>query len=140
MYVHFLRLALPQDNLIQKSISSEKQMAEELFGKDNLKADHTKMIAGSPLALFCKDSKRKEFFGDTIEGLDFAFCNKSNIIQTDVGSCIATNPIQFLENGKIKSKNGIIYIEEGLKDIEHVLVLLVDKTEFVNNPPNYKVS
>ena len=134
------RLALPQDNLIQKSISSENQMAGELFGKDNLKADHTKMIAGSPLALFCKDSKRKEFFGDTIEGLDFAFCNKSNVIQTDVGSCIATNPIQFFENGKISSKNGITYIEEGLKDIEHVIVLLVDKSEFVNNPPNYKVS
>ena len=97
------------------------------------------MISGSPLALLCKESKRKEFFGDTVDGFDIEFCNSSKVIQTDVGTCIATDPIQYLENRKIFSSDDISYMKEGLKDIEHVMVLHVDKFGLLNEPPNYKV-
>lgn len=130
---------MPQDNLIKKSILNGQQVAEELFGKANMKENLTEMIAGSPLTLFCKDSIRKELSGDFIDGFNFAFCNRSKSVQTDVGVCIATDPIQYLENGKIFATESISQIEEGLKDIEHVIVLLVDKIGLVNNPPNYKV-
>ena len=132
------RLALPQANLIQKPNSNKKQTAQELFGKDMV-TNLTTMIAGNNLAFFCKDSKRKHFFGDSIQGIDIAFCNRSKVIQTDVGTCIATDPTQYFENGKILASDDTNYIGDGLKDIEHVMVLLVDKIGLVNNPPNYKV-
>ena len=132
------RLALPQDNLIQKSISNEKQIAEDLFGK-KLIANFTKMIGGNNLAFFCKDSKVKNFLGDSIEGLNVSFCNRSKAIQTDVGNCVARDPIQYLENEKILASDDTNYIGEGLKDTEHVIVLLVDKIGFTNIPPNFKV-
>ena len=125
--------------MIQKSISNEKHIAEEFFGKSNLKANLTKMIAGSPLVLFCKDSKIKDYFGDMADGLNVAFCNRSKPIQTDVGACIATDPMQYSENGKILATDDITYNNNGLKDIEHVIVLLVDKIGLTNDPSNYKV-
>ena len=133
------RLALPQDNVIQKSISNEKQTAEELFGKSQI-ANFSRMISGNNLVFFCKDSKVKNFLGDSIEGLNVAFCNRSKAVQTDVGNCVATDPIQYLENEKILNSDDTNYIGEGLKDAEHVIVLLVDKIGFTNIPPNYKVS
>ena len=125
--------------MIEKSISNAQDLAEELFGKANIKANLTQMIGGSPLTYFCKHSTRKKFSGDLIESLNFAFCNRSKKVQTDVGVCIATDPIQYLENGKVFATEGNIQIKEGLKDIEHVIVLFVDKFGLVNNAPNYKV-
>ena len=98
------------------------------------------MIAGSPLVLFCKDSKIKDYFGDMADGLNVSFCNRSKPIQTDVGACIATDPMQYSENGNIFATDDIIYNKDGLKDIEHTIVLLVDKIGLTNDPSKYKVS
>ena len=69
----------------------ERNIARNLFGKDNLKNDTRNAFASNPLVLFCKHSNDEEFEGTNVTGYDFKFCNTTETVQTDVGLCIADN-------------------------------------------------
>lgn len=116
------------------------KIASDLFGNGNLIKNHSQSLSFNPLVLFCKDSKKQTFFGDKIDGFGFEFCAKAKPIQTDVGTCLASNPIQFVQNGKIhNTEKDPKKIRERLKFVEHLMVISVDKFSHINNP-DFKVS
>ena len=68
------------------------------------------------------------------------FCNKTNSIQTDVGICVGSDAKQAIFNGNIFKTNEMKMVEGGRKDVEHVMILMVDKFGQLNNPPDFIVS
>ena len=86
------------------------------------------MSAPNLLALLCKDTKKElTFSGTNVMGFDFGFCNVTETVQTDVGVCIGSNSNQYVLDGKILQQDTSRPIDGGLKDVEHVMILLVDR-------------
>ena len=135
------RYGIPEPK-IRSSLEKEwvvKNIASDLFGNQNLIGNFSGVLSPNPFVLLCKDNKKQKFFGDKVEGFDFQYCNSSRLTQTDVGVCVATNPLQFLEDRHILLHEKKHSIRTGLKDIQHTYVLSVDKFGHLNHPPNYKV-
>ena len=122
-------MALPDPKLkLEPFNHTLRNLAIALFGEDNLFQNGTSnYIALNPITLFCTDSKQKKFFGDLVPGFDFEFCNKTQTVQTDVGLCISTNPTQYLLNEEIVSRPFEVKIAEDLRNVEHLMVISVDK-------------
>ena len=105
-----------------------RQMAANIFGMKNLKNDSVETLSQNALALLCKDSKRESSFaGLNVTGFKFGFCKRAHTVQTDVGVCIGANTNQILMDGKILQQEEPSKVKEGLKDVEHVMVIQVDK-------------
>ena len=79
------------------------------------------------MVLFCKDKENEMFDGDDVIGFRSKFCNKTNIVQTDVGICVTSNPTQYTRNGLIQKIESNNYIESGLKEAEHTMIIQVDR-------------
>ena len=107
-----------------------------------MKIDSEEIVLGSnPLALLCKDSNLQESFqGFNVDGFEVEFCNKTNLIQTDVGICVGSDAKQAIFNGNIFKTNERKMVEGGRKDVEHIMILMVDKFGQLNNPPKFIVS
>ena len=85
-------------------------------------------MAPNLLALLCKDTKKElTFSGTNVMGFDFGFCNVTEAVQTDVGICIGTNSEQYVLDGNIMQHDTSKLIDGGLKDVEHLVILLVDR-------------
>ena len=105
-----------------------RQMAANIFGMKNIKNESVEMLSQNALALLCKDSKRESSFaGLNVTGFKFGFCKSAQTVQTDVGVCIGANNNQILLEGNVLLKEEPKKIKEGLKDVEHVMVIQVDK-------------
>ena len=116
-------------------------MAENVFGRKSLMNALIEMLAPSVLALLCKDSElESSFTGINLTGFDFGFCNSTRTVQTDVGVCIASNPRQISKNGEVLLQEESKKMGGGLKDIEHVMIIQVDKFGYFNQEESYKVS
>ena len=103
-------------------------MAATLFGNENLKSDSSQILAANVLTLFCKDTEiEPAFSGTNVRGFDFGFCNYTKTVQTDVGICSGSNPNLYMFNGNILQQDISKKIDDGLKDVEHIMILLVDK-------------
>ena len=90
----FFRHATPQQKIKQKApMFYESEVAKELFGSNNVINNQSRSLSLNPLMLFCKDTKKQTFFGDKLDGFDFELCAKGKPIQTDVGVCVALDPI-----------------------------------------------
>ena len=88
---------------------------------------HDFCMLANPLVILCKNNKRQSFNGIEINEFSFKICNDTKTIQTDVGICVASNPRQILLDGSILKENKGEKVNGGLKDIEHVAILTVDK-------------
>ena len=84
------------------------------------------------MILLCKDNKKQKFTGDKITAYDFQLCNKTYHVQTDVGVCIGSNPIQILQESKIISKLSNKTVGGNLRDIEHSFVIIMDDIKVIN--------
>ena len=84
-------------------------------------------LASNSLVLFCKESKHSSFDGVNVNGFQTKFCNNTKMIQTDVGTCVASNPRYYinerniLQNAKVNNNSRIF------KDIEQVLILNINE-------------
>ena len=91
-----------------------------------MKDDSNDFLSSNPLVLFCRENK--QFLqGIKIDGFDFHFCNKSHIIQTDVGNCITSNSKLNLVDGKVYKNDFSDVINAEVKDAEHVMIVSVDR-------------
>ena len=89
------------------------------------------------MAIFCTNKTENDVFGDTVEGFSTSvFCNKTKYVQTDVGICVANDPVQYWYDGKVIGQATESTIEKGLRNAEHLIILSVDKFE---NPDGFSV-
>ena len=103
-------------------------MAATLFGNENLKNNSNQILASNVLTLLCKDTEIEQTFsGTNVRGFDFGFCNDSKTVQTDVGFCSGSNANMYVFERNIVQQDGSKKISEGLKNVEHIMILLVDK-------------
>ena len=91
-----------------------------------MKVDSDDLLSSNPLVLFCRENKQS-LQGIKIDGFDFHFCNKSQIIQTDVGNCITSSSKLNLVDGKVYKYDNSDIINTEVKDAEHVMIIAVDK-------------
>ena len=118
------------------NIDIARGIAIELFGFENLKDDLDGILSPNALALLCKDSELElSFSGEFVNGFQFGFCNATKTVQTDVGVCIGSNTKQFLQNGNVIKHEMNKKLNNGLKDIEHIMIISVDRfgEEFEKN-------
>ena len=110
-----------------KEVDQGSEFAAMLFGEENLQKNQTNEIAPNPLALFCTDTSDEMLIGDKIAGFaDAIFCNKTKHVQTDVGVCVSSDPVMYLQDD----------LQEDLRNAEHLIVVSVDKFQ---NPDDFKV-
>ena len=124
-------VSLPEPKIQRNQNSSTwnhlKKIAEDLFKKGNLKSDSMISFATNPLVLFCKESKHSSFDGVKIGGFQTKFCNNTKMIQTDVGTCVASNPRYYINEGNILQNAEVINNSGMFKDIEQVFILNVNE-------------
>ena len=121
------RVVIPNANIKSKDNKSiTKKIASNLFGESNLKNDSHYFLSSNPLVLFCRENKQS-LQGIKIDGFDFHFCNKSQIIQTDVGNCITSNSKLNLIDGKVYTHDVSDIINAEVKDAEHVMIISVNR-------------
>ena len=124
---YIFRVVIPNANIKAKDDKSiTKQIASKLFGERNLKIDSDDFLSSNPLVLFCRENKQS-LQGIKINGFDFHFCNKSQIIQTDVGNCITSNSKLNLIDGKVYKHDVSDIINAEVKDAEHVMIISVQR-------------
>ena len=124
-------VSLPEPKIQRNQNSSTwnhlKKIAEDLFKKGNLKSDSMISFATNPLILFCKESKHSSFDGVNVNGFQTKFCNNTKMIQTDVGTCVASNPRYYINEGNILQNTKVNNNSRMFKDIQQVLILNVNK-------------
>ena len=124
------RFAIPEAKIApdETMIGLGRKMAANIFKTKNLKNETLEILAQNVLTLLCKDSKRESSFaGLNVTSFKFGFCESAQTVQTDVGVCIGANTDQYLMEGNIHQQEEPSKIKEGLKDVEHVMVIQVDK-------------
>ena len=122
-----------------KSYEEFKDSIVSLFGKDySINKTFDTILAPNPLAILCTNTNKKQLYGETIANFNSTlFCNKTNQIQTDVGICTASDPMQYWLKGKISIQALENTVKEDLRDAEHVFILQTDKFE---NRGGFKVT
>ena len=91
-----------------------------------MKINSDDFLSSNPLVLFCRENKQS-LQGIKIDGFDFHFCNKLQIIQTDVGNCITSNSKLNLIDGKVYKHDVSDIINAEVKDAEHVMIISVQR-------------
>ena len=110
---------------------SPQASSNNLFEMGDLQ--NKSVLTNDPLVLMCKDDKYEDLYGNELDGFSFKFCNKTSYVQTDVGLCISTDSFMHQDNGKIIKKVFETTLSDGLRNIEHLMVLSVSKFEILEN-------
>ena len=133
----FFRLSIPNAKVKISEDNQVKDFAVMLFGEENLIKNQSNNIAPNPLALFCTNTNDEILVGDEIAGFTRAiFCNKTEHVQTDVGVCVSSDPVMYLEDGGVFSLPSDDTMQEDLRNAEHLIVVSVDKFQ---NPDDFAV-
>ena len=120
-----------------KEVDQGSEFAAILFGEENLIKNSTNENAPNPLALFCTDTNDEMLIGDKIAGFaDAIFCNKTKHVQTDVGVCVSSDSVMYLQDGEVMILPSGDKMQEDLRNAEHLIVVSVDKFQ---NPDDFKV-
>ena len=101
-----------------------------------VKSNQQSNLANDPLILLCKDDIYSQSFGIEVDGFSFKFCNKTTIVQTDVGLCIASDSSISLKEEKLVKNAQQQRISNDLRNVEHLMVLSVSK---IGNLNTYEV-
>ena len=130
------RYAIPQPAVQSKPFSSKEiEIAERLFGKNNIFQNETMVKNPSPMVVFCKNRKDGEFKGDMIDGFSTKFCNDFFPTPTDVGICMTENidirNIVRLDNDfsyfmEVGNRMADTKIGAGNRNAENTFILLAD--------------
>ena len=115
-----------------KSSQQQDRIAKKLFGIHHSNQNSTK-ISYDPLVLMGKDNINQKPIGIGIDGFTIRFCNKTFNVQTDVGVCVATNPLNHLEEKKIVKRSSNPHISNGIRNVEHLMVISVSKFGRLDN-------
>ena len=94
-------------------------------------------LKDDPLVWLCKDNRFEKSSGTELNGFSFKICNKTLHVQTDVGSCISTDPVLFQKDGVIVNNEYERTLQEGLSKVEHLMIISVSKLGMLQN---FKVS
>lgn len=128
----FSRYSLPAAQV--KSSHQQDRIAEKLFG--NHSNQNATKISDDPLVLISKDNINQKSFGIEIDGFTIRFSNKTFNVQTDVGVCVATDPLNHLEDKRIVKRSSSSQISNGIRNVEHLMVISVSK---IGRLDNFKV-
>ena len=134
----FFRLSILNAKMkINPKHEQVNEYASMLFGEGNLLKNQTNEIAPNPLVLFCTDTNDEMLIGDKIAGFANAiFCNKTEHVQTDVGVCVSSDPVMYLQDGEVMILPSGDKMQEDLRNAEHLIVVSVDKFQ---NPDDFAV-
>ena len=108
------------------------KIAAHLFGT-NYSHQYGTQLTYDPLIVLCKDDINEQSIGTEIDGLSVRLCNKTNNVQTDVGVCIASDPTMILNERKIVTQTSSIHFSDGLRNVEHLMVINVNKLGSVDD-------
>ena len=131
--MHFSRSVLPGAQI--KSNMKQDEITEQLFGLNDLNQNFTN-LANDPLILLCKDDIYEQSFGTEVDGFSIKFCNKTTLVQTDVGLCVASDSTISYEEEKLVRNSQQQSVSNDLRNVEHLMVLSVSK---IGNLHTYEV-
>lgn len=105
----------------------KNNLATKLFDTSVPNQNESYKLAHNPLIWICKDNMYEKSMGNDVKGLSFKICNKTSYVQTDVGVCLANEPMMPLEGAKIVKKTIDSTISDDLRNVEHLMVISVSK-------------